>query len=72
MQILGRSSNFEYSEHWIGYAVLVLRVVMGRTLFQGEVTKLVTSVDAESQARCRFFVDPSLRRGFGATFGNRG
>ena len=45
-ELLGRETNFEYSEHWIGYALVTLRVVMGWTLFQGGVTKLVTYLDA--------------------------
>ena len=48
-EILGRTTNFEYSERWIGYAVLALRVVMGWTLFQGGVTKLVTYLDANPE-----------------------
>jgi thiosulfate dehydrogenase [quinone] large subunit len=48
-EILGRTTNFEYSEHWIGYAILVLRVVMGWTLFQGGITKLVTYLDANPE-----------------------
>lgn len=48
-EILGRTTNFEYSERWIGYAILALRVVMGWTLFQGGITKLVTYLDANPE-----------------------
>lgn len=48
-EILGRTTNFEYSERWIGYAILTLRVVMGWTLFQGGITKLVTYLDANPE-----------------------
>ncbi|MFB6219080.1 MAG: hypothetical protein ABEH77_07900 [Halobacteriaceae archaeon] len=44
--MLGRETTFEYSETWVGYAVVTLRVVMGWTLFQGGLTKLVTYLDA--------------------------
>jgi thiosulfate dehydrogenase [quinone] large subunit len=44
--LLGRETEFEYSEHWIGYAILGLRVVMGWTLFQGGITKLITYLDS--------------------------
>ena len=46
-ELFGRETHFEYSEHWLGYAVIALRVVMGWTLFQGGVTKLVTYLDAD-------------------------
>jgi thiosulfate dehydrogenase [quinone] large subunit len=46
-ELLGRETHFEYSEHWLGYAIIALRVVMGWTLFQGGVTKLVTYLDAD-------------------------
>ncbi|WP_435195710.1 DoxX family membrane protein [Natronomonas sp. EA1] len=45
-ELFGRETRFDYSEHWVGYALVVLRVVMGWTLFQGGVTKLVTYLDA--------------------------
>jgi len=44
-ELFGRETGFEYSEHWIGYAIVGLRVVMGWTLFQGGVTKLITYLD---------------------------
>jgi thiosulfate dehydrogenase [quinone] large subunit len=46
-ELFGRKTRFEYSELWIGYAVVALRVVMGWALFQGGVTKLVTYLDAD-------------------------
>ena len=46
-ELFGRETSFEYSELWVGYAVIALRVVMGWTLFQGGVTKLVTYLDAD-------------------------
>jgi thiosulfate dehydrogenase [quinone] large subunit len=46
-ELFGRYTDFEYSEHWIGYALVTLRVVMGWTLFQGGVTKLITYLDAD-------------------------
>ena len=45
-EIFGRETHFEYSETWIGYAIVILRVVMGWTLLQGGLTKLVTYLDA--------------------------
>ncbi|WP_410766247.1 DoxX family protein [Haloferax sp. DFSO60] len=39
--------EFEYSERWVGYSLFLLRIVMGWTLFQGGVTKLVTYLDAD-------------------------
>jgi thiosulfate dehydrogenase [quinone] large subunit len=45
-EILGSDVRFDYSEHWVGYSLFLLRVVMGWTLFQGGVTKLVTYLDA--------------------------
>jgi thiosulfate dehydrogenase [quinone] large subunit len=48
-ELFGRETTFEYSEHWIGYAVLSLRIVMGWVLFQGGITKLVTYLDANPE-----------------------
>ena len=45
-ELFGRETHFEYSETWIGYALVALRVVMGWTLLQGGLTKLVTYLDA--------------------------
>ncbi|MFC6723054.1 DoxX family protein [Halobium palmae] len=48
-ELFGRETHFEYSEHWIGYALVTLRVVMGWTLFQGGLTKLITYLDANPE-----------------------
>lgn len=48
-ELFGQDTEFEYSEHWIGYAIVGLRVVMGWTLFQGGITKLVTYLDANPE-----------------------
>jgi len=45
--IFGRHVRFDYSERWVGYSLFLMRVVMGWTLFQGGVTKLVTYLDAD-------------------------
>jgi thiosulfate dehydrogenase [quinone] large subunit len=44
-ELFGRETDFEYSEHWIGYALVTMRVVMGWVLLQGGLTKLVTYLD---------------------------
>lgn len=46
-EILGRPVTFEYSEHWVGYSLFFLRIVMGWTLLQGGVTKLITYLDGD-------------------------
>jgi thiosulfate dehydrogenase [quinone] large subunit len=43
--MLGRNVTFDYSETWVGYALFTMRIVMGWTLFQGGITKLVTYLD---------------------------
>ncbi|WP_336002226.1 hypothetical protein [Halorientalis halophila] len=48
-ELFGRETRFEYSEHWIGYALVGLRVVMGWTLFQGGITKLITYLDGNPE-----------------------
>ncbi|MFT4923187.1 MAG: thiosulfate dehydrogenase [quinone] large subunit, partial [Haloarculaceae archaeon] len=48
-EIWGRPVTFDYSEHWVGYSLFLLRIVMGWTLFQGGVTKLVTYLDANPE-----------------------
>lgn len=48
-EILGNRVRFDYSEHWVGYSLFLLRVVMGWTLFQGGVTKLVTYLDGNPE-----------------------
>jgi len=40
-ELFGRRTDFEYSETWIGYALLALRLVMGWTLFYAGVTKVL-------------------------------
>lgn len=45
-EIFGREVEFEYSEHWVGYSLFLGRIVMGWTLLQGGVTKLITYLDA--------------------------
>jgi thiosulfate dehydrogenase [quinone] large subunit len=45
-ELFGKETTFDYSEHWLGYAIIALRVTMGWVLFQGGVTKLVTYLDA--------------------------
>jgi thiosulfate dehydrogenase [quinone] large subunit len=46
-EILGRSFAFDYSENWVGYSLVFMRVTMGWVLFQGGITKLVTYLDAD-------------------------
>ena len=48
-ELFGREAQFEYSETWVGYSLVIMRVVMGWTLFQGGVTKLVTYLDANPE-----------------------
>jgi len=48
-ELFGREARFDYSERWLGYAVISLRVVMGWTLLQGGLTKLVTYLDANPE-----------------------
>jgi thiosulfate dehydrogenase [quinone] large subunit len=40
-ELFGRSVSFEYSEHWVGYSLLILRVTMGWVLFQGGIVKIL-------------------------------
>jgi len=47
--ILGRSIEFEYAAHWVGYSLFLLRLVMGWTLFQGGITKVITHFDANPE-----------------------
>jgi thiosulfate dehydrogenase [quinone] large subunit len=47
-EMLGRDVSFEYSEHWIGYAMVFMRVTMGWVLLQGGLTKLVTYLNADA------------------------
>jgi len=46
-ELFGRDVSFEYADHWVGYSLFFLRVVMGWTLFQAGVDKLVTYLDAD-------------------------
>ena len=46
-ELFGRETNFEYSETWIGYALVSMRVVMGWVLLQGGLTKLITYLNAD-------------------------
>jgi thiosulfate dehydrogenase [quinone] large subunit len=48
-ELFGQYTNFEYSERWLGYAIVAMRVVMGWVLFQGGVTKLITYLDANPE-----------------------
>ena len=48
-ELFGRETDFEYSEHWIGYSIVIMRVVMGWVLLQGGLTKLVTYLDANPE-----------------------
>ena len=48
-ELFGRETHFEYSEHWIGYAIIAMRVTMGWVLFQGGITKLITYLDANPE-----------------------
>jgi thiosulfate dehydrogenase [quinone] large subunit len=45
-EMFGRQVQFDYSEHWVGYALVSMRIVMGWVLLQGGLTKLVTYLDA--------------------------
>ncbi|MBX0322523.1 DoxX family membrane protein [Halomicroarcula sp. F13] len=49
VELFGRKADFAYSEHWIGYAILSLRLTMGWVLLQGGLTKLVTYLDATAE-----------------------
>ena len=40
-ELFGQEVKFEYSEKAIGYAIVILRIVMGWTLFQGGITKVL-------------------------------
>ncbi|MFC7027775.1 DoxX family membrane protein [Halomicroarcula sp. GCM10025324] len=48
-EILGRDVQFDYSENWVGYSLFLMRIVMGWTLFQGGITKLVTYMDGNPE-----------------------
>ncbi len=40
-ELFGRQLTFEYSEHWVGYSLLTLRLVMGWTFFYAGITKVL-------------------------------
>jgi thiosulfate dehydrogenase [quinone] large subunit len=40
-EILGREVNFDYSEHWVGYSILAMRVGIGWIMLQGGLQKLL-------------------------------
>src|SRR6056297_1252681 len=42
-ELFGRPTNFRYSETWVGYALVALRLVMGWTLFYAGITKVLDS-----------------------------
>ena len=46
-KLFGQDVTFEYSERWVGLSLFIMRIVMGWTLFQGGVTKLITYLDAD-------------------------
>jgi thiosulfate dehydrogenase [quinone] large subunit len=46
-ELFGRAVNFDYSERWVGYSLVIMRVVMGWTLFQAGLDKLLTFLDAD-------------------------
>ncbi|WP_152042613.1 DoxX family membrane protein [Salinigranum salinum] len=48
-ELFGRETHFEYSEYWLGYAIIAMRVTMGWVLLQGGLTKLVTYLDANPE-----------------------
>lgn len=39
-EILGRSVEFDYAEHWVGYSILAMRIGMGWIMLQGGLTKI--------------------------------
>ncbi|MFC7044413.1 DoxX family protein [Halobacteriaceae archaeon GCM10025711] len=40
-ELFGREVEYQYSETWVGYALVLMRVVMGWVLFQGGITKVL-------------------------------
>jgi thiosulfate dehydrogenase [quinone] large subunit len=40
-EIFGQSVSFDYSEGWVAYSILTLRVAMGWVLFQGGIVKVL-------------------------------
>ncbi|MFC7176219.1 hypothetical protein [Halosegnis marinus] len=45
-ELFGTETRFAYSERWVGYALVAMRLTMGWILLQGGLTKLVTYLDA--------------------------
>lgn len=43
--MFGRTVRFDYSEHWIGYSVFLLRIVMGWTMLWAGIDKLREGLD---------------------------
>lgn len=48
-EVFGRDHSFEYSERWVGEALVGMRIVMGWVLLQGGLTKLITYLDANPE-----------------------
>lgn len=48
-ELFGRETEFDYAENRIGYAILALRVTVGWVLLQGDLTKLLTYLDANPE-----------------------
>ena len=69
-EMFGRRVSFAYSEHWVGYSLVFLRVVMGWTLLQGGLTKLVTYLDGDpaNNWSAAGYLDPTTP--FGVTQAN--
>lgn len=40
-ELFGREVSFEYSETWVGYSLLILRLIMGWVFFYAGVTKVL-------------------------------
>jgi len=40
-ELFGRSISFEYSENWVGYSLLSLRLIMGWTFFYAGIIKVI-------------------------------
>jgi thiosulfate dehydrogenase [quinone] large subunit len=40
-EIFGRRTEFTYSEKWVGYSLLAMRLVMGWSLFYAGITKVI-------------------------------
>lgn len=42
-ELFGKDVEFEYSEHWVGYSLLAMRIGIGWILLQGGLTKIFSS-----------------------------